>query len=104
MRRSATSSLGNEVRDVRVLLLAHPSCFQLPIIRGILDGGGTLAAVVEPKTCPTDRLRTWRMRMHIALHARWPFNIAGKVFQIEDAHSPEFMELLYRRRVDLVVV
>jgi methionyl-tRNA formyltransferase len=87
-----------------VLLLAHPSCFQLPIIRGILDGGGTLAAVAEPRTCPPDRLRTWRMRMHIALHARWPANIAGKVYQIEDAHSPEFMELLHRRRVDLVVV
>ena len=104
MRRSATSSLGNEVRNVRVLLLAHPSCFQLPIVRGILDGGGTLAAVVEPSTQPTDRLRTWRMRMHIALRTRWPANIAGKVFQIEDAHSPKFIELLRRRRVDLVVV
>ncbi len=104
MRNSATLSLGNGVRNVRVLLLAHPSCFQLPIVRGILDAGGTLAAIVEPRTCPADRLRTWRMRMHIALHARWPANIAGKVFQIEDAHRPEFMDLLRRRRVDLVVV
>jgi len=76
----------------------------LPIVRGILDAGGTLAAIVEPSTCPTDRLRTWRMRMHIALRIRWPANIAGKVFQIEDAHSPQFMELLRGRRVDLIVV
>jgi methionyl-tRNA formyltransferase len=107
LRRWSSAAAETDV-PLRVLLLSTPSPFEVPIARGILDGGARLVAVVERTDHPLTRTQIWRRRLTRAARnrwpGRWPPNLARLLRFTRDAHDASFIELIRTLAVDLMVV
>ncbi len=91
-------------KKIRILLLTQGSPFLAPIVRGILEGGTQLVAVLHSTRHPLSRRQLWRRRLRCLLVDRWPPQLARRLVFVDDRDSSAITDLITERKVDLMIV